>query len=128
MKTKIKIPKGYSIKIKKLYQDVVQIMLFRSGESYKIGFVSLYRQRSGVYETHSSLDSKYHHKGLGALMYASAIEWGLKNKHTVRSSGNSSNQARRVWEGQTIRNFFSIKKKKGYIKEYDIWYAYPKKR
>lgn len=124
--SQINTPKGFSFRVNARDRKHVAIQLFRSGNF--IGRVTLYKRSTGVYETHSYLDDRYHGKGLGAIMYMRAIKWALEHKCSVRSSGASSDKARRVWEGKTIRKFFSIKKRKGEQKHWDVWYAYPKKR
>ena len=94
----------------------------------RIGTVSLVKHYlTGSYVTHSRLDSLYHRRGLGTIMYARAIQWALDNGHVVRSSGNSSDMAQRVWKSKGLRNFFSIRKRKHKeCSRYDTWYAYSK--
>lgn len=82
----------------------------------EIGHVSLYRQfypkmRRDHWETHSQLDSRYWGQGLGGTMYAKAIQWCLDRGYKVRSSGASSDMAKRVWNGKKIRQYFSIRKR-----------------
>jgi GNAT superfamily N-acetyltransferase len=92
----------------------------------EIGHVSLIKVREGYFETHSSLNNEFHGKGLGALLYARAIQYALDIGWGVRSSGQSSELAQRVWRGKTIRKYFSIKLQKGEDSYYDKWYAYAK--
>ncbi len=126
----IPAPKGFTIKVDKKDPYHVMVKLFRAGNAKRafIGRVTLYQRSAGVYETHSYLDDYYHGRGLGALLYARAIKWGMEQGYLVRSSGSSSDKARRVWEGKTLRKFFSIKKRKGEQVYWDVWYAYPKKK
>jgi hypothetical protein len=124
---KIVAPKGYIFKSKKFDQYLTRITLHVAKSDKKIGYVSLVRVRPGYCETHSNLDSAYHNKGLGALLYAKAIQYGLSKKWRVQSSGSSSSMAQRVWKGKTLRKYFSIKYKKNpHDTYYDKWYAYAK--
>ena len=128
----IKTPKGFTVRVSENDTHHVMIKLYHSGKANRvrgfIGRVTLYKRSAGVYETHYYLDDNYHGKGLGALLYARAIKWGLENGHLIRSSGASSDKARRVWESKTLRKFFSIKKRNGSVRDLDVWYAYPKKK
>lgn len=125
--SKVRAPKGYTFRIKKMSNHYTQVALFLSSTiDKKIGQVNLIKVRPGYYETHSYLEEDYHNKGLGALLYARAIQHALQNGWRVRSSGNSSSEAQRVWKGKTIRKYFSIKLKKAKDRDYDKWYAYAK--
>jgi len=125
---KVRAPKGFTFRVKKMSNYLTQVALFTStpGGSRKIGHINLRSVRPDYYETHSYLEDDYHHRGLGALLYARAIQHALEKGWGVRSSGSSSDDAQRVWRGKTIRKFFSIKLKKGHDPEYDKWYAYAK--
>lgn len=124
---RIVAPKGYTFKVKKYSQYMTRVTLHLSKTKQQIGYVSLVRVRPGYYETHSDLDNSYHNKGLGALLYARAIKHALEKKWRVQSSGSSSVMARRVWEGKSLRKYFTIKAKRNqYDQYYDKWYAYHK--
>lgn len=122
---KIKAPKGYSFKVQKVTANYTKVTL-HVVKGRQIGYVNLVKVRQDFYATHSGLDSAYHNKGLGALMYARAIQHALEKGWRVSSSGSSSDAAQRVWKGKTIRKYFSIKYKKGSDRYYDKWYAYAK--
>jgi GNAT superfamily N-acetyltransferase len=122
---KIKAPKGFSFKVKKMSANYTRVTLHLA-KGKQIGYVNLSRVRPGFYATHSGLDVKYHNKGLGVLLYARAIQYALEKGWRVSSSGGSSESAQRVWRGKTIRKYFSIKLKKGYQPYDDKWYAYAK--
>jgi GNAT superfamily N-acetyltransferase len=130
---KIKAPVGFCFKIrefryaKEKNPHNVYVELRESKTNKYVGRVSLCRRSAtGSYETHSSLGYEYHKRGLGTLMYARAIQSCHDNGHTVRSSGASSDMARRVWEGKGLRKLFTLRKRKGDDKYYDKWYAYRK--
>ncbi len=147
MITKIKAPKGFQFKIvPDVYSTSVQ--LFDKNKKvpdangkmvtyqYAIGTVSLYKDTysDNFWRTHASLNSEYHNKGLGTLLYARAIQWALEHGYRVSSSGRSSEMARRMWKSKSIRKFFRIKQGKSqagkknpeYGDRYDRWYAYEK--
>lgn len=48
-------------------------------------------------------------------MYAKAIQWGLDHGFKMRSSGNPSVYAQQVWNGSSLRRFFSIRKNPDYV-------------
>jgi len=123
---KIRAPKGFTFRVKKVNQRFTSVTLLKTMANKEIGHVNLIRVREGYYETHSDLDDEFHGKGLGALMYARAIQHALEKGWRVQSSGSSSSEAQRVWRGKTIRKYFSIKLKKGDDPYYDKWYAYAK--
>src|SRR5574337_1019205 len=122
---KIRAPKGFRFWIVKINDNFVKVAL-RLKDGREIGRVNLVKAKPGSFSTHSFLDSSFHMKGLGALMYARAIQYALEKRWKVTSSGRSSEYAQRVWRGRTIRKFFSIKIKKGSDPAYDKWYAYAK--
>jgi GNAT superfamily N-acetyltransferase len=81
-------------------------------DRYHIGYIQLEVNNSKWYVTHSYLDLEYRSKGLGTLLYARAIKWCFDNGYKCRSSYSSSWLAKNVWEGQHIKKFFHIKKRK----------------
>lgn len=121
VENRVRAPRGFHFKIveykNKKYpgSDHTRVSLRNSKDPEReIGHVMLYKQkrrRQIYWETHSSLNQEYHGKGLGSTMYAKAIQWCLDNGYKVRSSGASSDMAKRVWNGQKIRQFFSIRKR-----------------
>jgi GNAT superfamily N-acetyltransferase len=127
---KIRAPKGFHFKIKNYdpRSSYVRIFLFSNNEKTPIGSLDLEKiYRRKAFYTHSRLDERFRGQKLGALMYAKAIQWGLENGYSVRSSGGTSDLAQRVWKGSTIRKYFSIREKKtnwGGM----IWYAFNKKQ
>lgn len=125
---KIKAPKGYKFKvIANRFSAQVNLLLANGVE---IGHITLVRDSSSVkniYRTHSTLNSAYHRKGLGSLMYARAIQFALEKGYSISSSGGSSDAAQRVWKGKTIRKYFTIKlKRRDKNYRHDRWYAYVK--
>ena len=143
MIAKIKAPTGFRFKTVVQSQYRTEIQLFDT-EKYKrsdyyarypIGSVSLVRDPdNGFFRTHALLSYDYHHRGLGVLMYAKAIQWALSHGERVSSSGRSSDMARRLWKSKSLRKYFMIKhlpnqlyKNDVFNKErYDRWYAYEK--
>jgi GNAT superfamily N-acetyltransferase len=123
---KVRAPKGFTFRVSKMNERYTKVTLRLTLTNREIGHVSLIKVREGYYETHSDLSSEYHGKGLGALLYARAIQHGLEKGWRVQSSGSSSSEAQRVWRGKSIRKYFSIKLKKGDDPYYDKWYAYAK--
>lgn len=123
---RIRAPKGFYFNIvESTYNVYVELRLLKNRR--KIGRVNLVKDDSKSYETHSSLDAAYHGRGLGALMYARAIQWCLTNGYRVKSSGASSESAQRVWRGKTLRKHFRIRTKRNIPDpSYDKWYASPK--
>jgi GNAT superfamily N-acetyltransferase len=126
---KVRAPNGFHFKVKPNTADCsyVRIFLYSNVEEMPIGSIDLekaYRRRA--YYTHSRLSERFRGMKLGALMYAKAIQWALEHGFSVRSSGGTSDLAQRVWKGQTIRKFFTIREKKTKWDNY-IWYAYNKK-
>lgn len=149
-KIRIRIPKGYSIKVEcvKPYTYETYIPVEEALKCYKkplkyfnfyvrlyhndnsIGAVELLSQERYDYyndrvvdiyhETHSNLDEKYHGKGLGALMYTYAINWALKRGLNVQSSGSSSDEAIRVWRGKTLKKYFRMYRDSGGCRKDDL--------
>lgn len=131
--SKVIAPKGFSFKV--IRHDSYRIMVYLlKGPHNEVGHITLSQEYPGCYATHSTLLPRYRGKGLGALMYAKAIQWGLEHGYRVRSSGSSSQDAQRVWRGKSLRKWFDIRVKKGkdyYTKElrpdYDTFYPHLKK-
>jgi len=134
--SKIRAPRGLHFVIRKFYEDKkvreVSVELHESKRREYIGAVTLVHCRGRWFETHSNLHHEFRNKKLGALMYSKAIEWALKNKYKVRSSGGSSEDALRVWMGKTIRTHFDIRVKheKGFKHDpsFDTFYASKKSK
>lgn len=130
MKTKIakvKAPTGFTFKIKRRDRYYVRVSLYSTVSTLEVGWIGLSLVRSGYYETHSTLAPQYRNQGLGALLYARAIQHCLEKGWRVQSSGASSDEAQRVWKGKTIRKYFSIRLKKDKANSsFDKWYAYAK--
>lgn len=125
---KIKAPKGFYFKVKNGYENYF-IQLHKTSTNRRIGYINLIVcYNPNWLETHSVLDPEYHNKKLGALMYSKAIEWALDNGYRVRSSGCSSPDANRVWQGKTLRSNFRIRTKTqiNYNCKNYIFYAYQK--
>lgn len=122
--TKVKAPKGFTFKIRKPYETVM-VKLYDKLTDKEVGHVSLVKLKGKSYATHSWLHQDYHHKGLGTLMYARAIQWCHEHGFLARSSGHSSDMAKRVWNSKSIRQFYAIKKKDR-ADGYSTWYAYNK--
>jgi GNAT superfamily N-acetyltransferase len=131
---KSKTPAGFFFKVSQgTYGDTI-IKLYKrfKNSNRKIGQIRLVNEGKKQYATHSNLDYRYHHKGLGALMYSKAIEWCLQRGYRCKSSGYSSEDAKRVWQGKTIRKYFDIKVKQTESgtwanPDYQTWFAYEKK-
>jgi GNAT superfamily N-acetyltransferase len=122
--------KRFHFRIYKRCLQIVTVSLYdiKGKPNKKIGYIDLYRDYPKSYTTHSFLDDRYHGKGLGVLMYARAIQWCLDNGFQVKSSGNSSLKARRVWKSKSLRELFNIKTHKSTMgSEFDTWHAYTKK-
>lgn len=113
---KVKAPKGFKFIVRKNFYNNWQVNLYKVYKSHSvpIGNIELIRSYGKTYETHSNLESEFHNKGLGALMYAKAIEWCLLRGYKCKSSGYPSGDAIRVWKGETIRKFFAIKARPTY--------------
>jgi GNAT superfamily N-acetyltransferase len=135
---KVIAPKGYSLRVIKGTYSGWSVKLFkkRSGKkSEEVGHVNLAPLYSGCYATHSYLQPQYRNKGLGAVMYAKAIQWGLERGYRIRSSGSSSEDAQKVWRGSFLKRYFDIKVKFGVdyrdkktpVPRYDTFYPRPKK-
>jgi GNAT superfamily N-acetyltransferase len=112
----IRAPKGFNVRyhiytynkeIESVYCELYDIT---KSSWHDIGRVVLERGIGKVFETHSDLEDKYRGKGLGTLLYSKAIAWALNNGFKVKSSGDSSDMAQRVWEGKGLRKHFNIRK------------------
>jgi|SRR5579885_2002096 len=133
-KIRLRAPKGFRIQYRKISYDgrleTVEVELYdRAGnKTYPVGHVSLERHTKDSFVTHSNLDQAYWNRGLGTLIYAKAISWCLNHGYRVRSSGGSSDMAKRVWSGKGLRQTFDIQKR---VRRYtyntaETWYAYKK--
>ena len=126
----LRAPKGYHFKVERSGKYHTYIRLFDSTKM-QVGYISLvklnYNDTEKRWATHSYLRYDLHGKGLGALLYSKAIEWGLKHGYKIRSSGASSDMAQRVWKGKSLRQYFSIRHRANKIHSAGTWYAYPKK-
>lgn len=131
----IRAPRGFHFKIShrrdynfdgRRYNGEHYIQLYNSISNRKIGSIFLEPYGTKTFCTHSNLDIEYRGQGLGAIMYARAIQWCLDNGYKVRSSGSSSEDAERVWGGKSIRrNFFLRRRLSPYGRA--TWYVLNKK-
>lgn len=127
----IRSPDGFQVrpKITKYDNEIeyVYCKLFdmNMDPSHSIGDVLLEREDSKTFVTHSELDSFYRNKGLGTLIYAKAIAWAINHGYKVRSSGDSSDMAKRVWNGRGLRKYFKITKHTDNTFSFtrETWYA-----
>lgn len=112
---KVIAPKGYFFRIIKdaYYCTSIQLHKRNKRGTKEVGHVNLVREYSACYSTHSYLSPSYRNKGLGALMYAKAIQYGIEQGWRVRSSGGSSTEAQRVWRGSTLKRWFDVKVRLG---------------
>ena len=131
---KVRAPAGHYFRCTTGKYGDIYIRLYKKFKSCdrSIGLVRLVSMGGKKYATHSNLARKYHHKGLGTLIYSKAIEWCLQRGFRCQSSGYSSEDAQRVWKGKGIRKFFTIKQKQTESgtwanPEYQTWTAYEKK-
>jgi GNAT superfamily N-acetyltransferase len=132
---KVVAPKGYFFRVTKNYYGGYSVKLFKKRKEGEIGHVNLVRLYSKCYATHSYLSPQFRNKGLGARMYAKAIQWCLERGLRVRSSGSSSDDAQKVWRGSFLKRFFDVKVKPGVdyrdkktpVPRHDTFYPHPKK-
>lgn len=121
---RVRAPKGYYFEIDEpqFAGCYAYVKLYKKGTDRYIGKLSLEPWGAKSYCTHSMLDDAYHGKGLGAIMYAKAIQWCLDNGYKVSSSASPSNMAQRVWGGSSLRRYFSIRKTKesSYYKTWSV--------
>lgn len=87
----------------------IWIELYNSKTKEKIGYVDLVLTKYNFWETHSTLDDEEQGKGLGVLMYAKAIDVGLKNELVVKSSTAPSDDAKRTWKSRRLNALYEIK-------------------
>lgn len=111
---RVMAPKGFKFRMIPPEKDGARYAYCRlydkSHPGTYVGQITLEPYPKNKYITHSRLDSIYHGKGLGAVLYARAIQWCLDNGYKVGSSYSPSYLAQRVWTGSSLRRFFSIKK------------------
>lgn len=126
----VRAPKGYYFKIEDYGNNNFYVRLYDrknkvgTGPIGHIHLTNAYGAHKKYLMTHSSLNRDYHGKGLGAYMYARAIQFALDNGYKVRSSGGSSEMAQRVWRGHYIRKWFRITARKTNGPYCDTtWYA-----
>ena len=128
--TSIKAPKGFYFKVTKRTNATIKIGLHLTSDHVEIGHINLVPFGNKNYlQTHSYLHCEFRGQKLGALLYAKAIKWGLDRGYGVRSSGNSSECAIRVWKGNSLRKFFNIKRRDYYPGNFlvtETYYAYNK--
>lgn len=103
-----------TINIEKSYDGYFAFLML---EGKSIGYVKVVVSRASIagssvklYETHSCLDTRYHRKGYGIMMYAAAIRHGLKKGLTVTSSRSTSAMAQRVWKSKRLGKMFNVVK------------------
>lgn len=112
----IRSPKGFRVKYRFYYYDKVLETVYcdlidnSKPNEPSVGHVELERTEGRNFVTHSQLYSEYHGKGFGNLLYAKAIAWAINNGYRVRSSGDSSSMAKRVWNGKGLRKIFTVRK------------------
>lgn len=128
----IRSPKGFRVRYhintynKQIESAYCELYDITKSSWHDIGRVVLERGIGKVFETHSSLENKYHGRGLGTLLYSKAIAWTLNHGFKAQSSGDSSDMAKRVWEGKGLRKRFNIRKVSQKIGNYYIretWHA-----
>ena len=111
---KTRAPNGFHWKIDDYYHGESVYVKLCDSKDHVIGKITLDRLTEKPvpqYLTHSYLDHEYHGKGWGTKMYARAIQWCLERGYRVRSSGYSSENAKRVWKGKGIREKFVIRQR-----------------
>lgn len=111
MKSTVRAPRGFKWDIQVFSDDVAEIKLVNPNGSY-VGSVRLVPEedkKSKIVQTHSELNFNLRGRGYGTKLYVRAIQWGLAHGYKVRSSGGSSDQAERVWEGKGIREYFHLR-------------------
>lgn len=133
----IRAPKGFRTKYKvSTYNNKIEYVyceLFDTTKNPKVyaGNVEIERAYGKVFKTHGNLKWDYHHRGLGTLLYAKIIAWAFNHGFKVQSSGDSSEMAKRVWEGKGLRKYFNIQKivDKNYNnKDIETWYPSRKRK
>lgn len=126
MKSTVRAPRGFKWKIttySPTHYDFAIIELHTTSGHY-VGSVRLCPgdRDKKIAETHSDLDSPYRGRGYGTKLYVRAIQWGLAHGYKVRSSGSSSSDAQRVWEGKGIRQYFQLRTTSR-TSGYKTWYV-----
>lgn len=120
---------SYDNKIQNVYCDLYDMT--KSPALY-VGNVEIERSYGKIFKTHASLKWDYHNRGLGTLLYAKAIAWGFNHGLKVQSSSDSSEMAKRVWEGKGLRKYFNIQKitDRGYSNNgiIETWYPSRKRK
>lgn len=119
----IRLPKGYRFKITRnsgckgecCRDNPMHTVEIMDGDVW-VGRVNLRfsgRNAQGMkkFETHSLVNDIYRNKKLGALIYAKAAQWCLRQGYRVSSSTSPSSDAQRVWKGRTIRRYLRIIKR-----------------
>lgn len=129
----IKAPKGFRVRYvvhtynKQIENVYCQLYDLSKNSEYNVGSVSLERGYGKTFNTHADLGFDYHGKGFGTLLYSKAIAWALNHGFKAQSSGDSSDMAKRVWNGKGLRKHFNIRKiTKGYgntTYTKETWYA-----
>ena len=118
----IRLPKGYRFKIIRNNGCKCESCRDRMSHTHTVelwngevwaGRVNLRfakRNAQGIkrFETHSQLNDIYRNRKLGALLYAKAAQWCLRQGYMVSSSTSPSPEAQRVWNGKTIRKYVRI--------------------
>jgi len=89
-------------------------MKFPSGKK-EIGRIKLARDYNNIFLTHSSLDRKYHNKGLGVYLYSIAADLASINQIRLHSTTHPSDAAKRVWKSKRFRKYYTVTKRKLYF-------------
>ena len=123
----IRAPKGHHFFIYQEHDKNYIHVILLDKHNRKVGYVDLhvpYPYKQKKVATHSYLSHHLRGKKIGTKIYAKAIEWALKHGYKVKSSGSSSEDATRVWQGKGLRKLFDIKSRHT---DYGLtWYANPK--
>jgi len=133
----IRAPKGFRTKYRvSIYNNKIEYVycqLYDTTKSPEVyaGNVEIEHAYGRIYKTHGNLKSEYYNRGLGTLLYAKIIAWGFNHGFKVQSSSDSSEMAKRVWDGKGLRKYFNIKKivDKNYNnKDIETWYPSRKRK
>jgi len=116
----IRLPKGYHFKITRnagckgecCHEYLSHRIELMDGNVW-VGRIDLHLKSPNAqgikwFETHSNLGDIYRNRKLGALLYAKAAQWCLRQGYRVSSSTSPSPDAQRVWNGKTIRKYVRI--------------------
>lgn len=134
-KITIRAPKGFRVRYQvntydnRIESVYCELVTHPAGEY--AGNVELERLNHSTFITHANLRYPYHNKGLGTMLYAKAIAWAFNHGFKVRSSGDSSSMAKRVWEGKGLRKYFNIRKlyvKSNRLIAEETWYPSRKRK